>query len=94
MNRLEWFVNGKALGEHDVAAEGQPHTPSSDISQQVGARATSSTSCNGTAPAALTTYYSNDPRYEPARYGWFITSTNSLPQRRSPSPTPGGPPAT
>jgi hypothetical protein len=27
---------------------------------------------------ARTDYYSNDPRVEPARYGWFITNTDSI----------------
>ena len=29
-------------------------------------------------PEALTTYYSNDPRLEPARYGWYINASSSL----------------
>ena len=34
------------------------------------------TELNGTEPSAQTTYFANDPRYEPARSGWFITEAN------------------
>ena len=32
---------------------------------------------NGTNKFAVTTYYSNDPRYDNARYGWFIGTAES-----------------
>jgi len=76
VNRLEFFANTRALGEHDVQLKDNLMLQR-DVSykSEPGDRRYE---INGPERSALTTYYSNDPRYEDARYGWFITDTNSL----------------
>jgi hypothetical protein len=75
INRLEFFLSGRGIGEHNVQLmqnyfieiDTEKHmVPGSEIEE-----------INGTAKVADTTYYSNDPRVESARQGWFITSRNS-----------------
>jgi hypothetical protein len=72
VNQLEWLVDRKVLGEHMLSLKDRFYTE-----QEV--RKTSRPGdrlfeLNDTVPLALTTYYSNDPRYEEPRYGWFIGS--------------------
>jgi hypothetical protein len=75
LNRLELFANSRRLGEHDIQLKdnliGQQeifrHSVPGDRLYEF----------NG-GPEALTTYWSNDPRYDNPHYGWFITFTNSL----------------
>jgi hypothetical protein len=75
INRLEFFANSKVLGEHDIQLK----------DNLIGQLEINRKSVPGDRfyefngpPEALTTYYSNDPRYENARYGWFITNTQSI----------------
>jgi hypothetical protein len=76
INRLEFFLNSKSLGEHDVQLKDNLMLQR-DVNwkSEPGDRLFE---LNGPDKLALTTYYSNDPRFEDARYGWFITNTNSL----------------
>jgi hypothetical protein len=76
VNRLEFFANSKALGDHDVQLKDnlmlqQDTNWKSEPGDHLY-------ELNGPDKLALTTYYSNDPRYEDARYGWFITTTSSM----------------
>jgi hypothetical protein len=80
VNQLDWFLDRKVLGEHnfhlkdlfDTEQEVRKQSHPGDRQYEL----------NGPDPLALTTYYANDPRYEDARYGWFIgtdtVSRNSL----------------
>jgi len=73
-NRLDWFFSSKALGEHNVQLK-------DDFYSELETRKFSKpgdmfTVYNGEVPDTRTTYYSNDPRYEAARSGWFVATTN------------------
>ena len=76
INRLEVFHQSRALGEHDVQLKDNLM-----LQQDMNYRSVPGDALyelNGPDKLARTTYYSNDPRYEDARYGWFITTTHSL----------------
>jgi len=76
VNRLEYFASGKGLGEHDLQLKDNLQIQhDSNYKSVPGDRVYE---LNGDTNSALTTYYANDPRYDQARYGWFITSTSSL----------------
>jgi hypothetical protein len=76
VNRLEFFSNNKATGEHQVQLKDNLQlTTETRITSMPGDAVFEVT---GQMPTAKTTYYSNDPRYDTARYGWYITSTNTL----------------
>jgi hypothetical protein len=70
-NQLEWFIDSKLFGEHNISIKDRFYTES-DI------RRTSKTGdvifewTNGLDRSARVDYYSNDPRYEDARRGWWI----------------------
>jgi hypothetical protein len=73
-NRLDWFLSTKSAGEHNIQLK-------DDFYAELETRRFSKpgnqfTSFNGEVPDTQTTYYSNDPRYEAPRYGWFIATTN------------------
>jgi hypothetical protein len=75
INRLELFWNNRHLGEHNLQLKNNLITQNSvDRSSVPGDMIYE---FNG-PPEALTTFYSNDPRLEPARYGWYINSSSSL----------------
>ena len=63
-------VNRKLLGEHNLQIKDRFYTER-EVRKQSRPGDTLY-ELNGTTPLALTTYYANDPRYEEARYGWFI----------------------
>jgi hypothetical protein len=74
-NRLDWFLENKVIGEHNLKFSStvfserdieKTSTPNDSIIQYDGAA----------QPEARTEYYSNDPRLEPARYGWYIREVN------------------
>jgi hypothetical protein len=75
INRLEFFHQSRALGEHNVQIKDNLITQNQTDRRSVPGDMVYE--MNG-GPEALTTYYSNDPRLEPARYGWYISPTNSL----------------
>jgi hypothetical protein len=73
-NRLDWFLATKALGEHNLQVR-------DDFYSELETRRLSRpgdqlTVYNGPDVESQTLYFSNDPRYAPARQGWFITETN------------------
>jgi hypothetical protein len=74
-NRLEWFASHKVLGDHHIQLKDHYIRQSDDSRRSVPGDTIEE--FNGTTPDALTTYYSNDPRLEPARYGYFITTWGS-----------------
>jgi hypothetical protein len=77
VNRLEFFVNSKALGDHDIQIKDNLM-----LQRDVNWKSEPGDALyelNGPDKSALTTYYSNDPRFDSeAHYGWYITDTNSL----------------
>jgi hypothetical protein len=76
VNRLEFFFGGGKLGEHDLQLKDNLMVQNDTVYRSVPGDRTYE--LNGQAPSAMTTYWANDPRYEDQRFGWFITSTNSL----------------
>jgi hypothetical protein len=69
-NRLEWFLSSARLGEHAIQMASSFFTERNTTYTSTPGDA--STTFNGTNPATRTLYYSNDPRLEEARYGWYI----------------------
>jgi hypothetical protein len=74
-NRLEWFKDG-FLGSHNIQLKQNlltelDTTRLSHPGEQLD-------ELNGPVPERRTTYYSNDPRLEPARQGWYISSTDTV----------------
>jgi hypothetical protein len=70
-NRLEWFLSTKSLGEHNLTVHdyffaqqtiNRNSKPGDQLLQY-----------NGPDPQQITYYYSNDPRLEAPRYGWYIS---------------------
>jgi phage gpG-like protein len=75
INRLEWFAATQSLGEHHLTLknwfmvqgdESKDSVPGDMITEK-----------NGAAFESQTTYFSNDPRNEPARYGYYNTQYSS-----------------
>ena len=75
INQLEYFMPKKLLGEHSFQLKTRFFTEK-DVRKQSrpGDRMIE---LNGQVPLAETTYYSNDPRLEAPRYGWFIGTHNA-----------------
>jgi hypothetical protein len=72
-NQLQWFIDSKALGEHSLVLKDQFY--SEQEIRRMSHPGDKVYEYNGVNnPEALTTWYSNDPRYEDARYGWWIGS--------------------
>jgi hypothetical protein len=70
VNQIDWFPDGTFFGEHNLQIKDRFYTeqetrkqsrPGDHLYEQ-----------SGLTPTFLTTYYSNDPRYENPHYGWFI----------------------
>jgi hypothetical protein len=73
-NRLDWFLSTRRFGEHNFQLKDDFYT---ELETRRNSRPGDTfTTFNGEVPTSQTTYYSNDPRYEDPRYGWFIASTN------------------
>jgi hypothetical protein len=71
-NRLEWFISSRT-GEHALQLKDNFYAEQ-DI-RKFSRPGDKYYEWNGTTPDALTTYYSNDPRLESERYGWYITKS-------------------
>jgi Carboxypeptidase regulatory-like domain len=74
-NRLQYFVDSKTMGEHSLVLKHQFYTE-----EEIRKRAQPGDYYDeylGTVPAARSTFYSNDPRTDEARYGWWI-GTNTV----------------
>ncbi len=76
INQIEWFIDSKKAGEHhlkvksrvfDQMFEEAQSTPGDGWQQFIG-----------TEPDRERIFFSNDPRFEEARYGWRIRGTSGL----------------
>ena len=76
INRLEFFLNSRVLGEHHVQLKDNLITQQDIFRRSVPGDHI--IELNGPVPEARVDYFSNDPRVEPARRGWFITTTQSI----------------
>jgi hypothetical protein len=74
-NRFNWFLADGPLGEHVIELKDNFYSEQ-DI-RRLSRPGDMVTEYNGNVPAQRTTYFSNDPRLEPARFGWSITSTTA-----------------
>jgi hypothetical protein len=75
INMLEYFMPMRVLGEHSFQIKSRYFTEK-DV-RKSSRPGDMLTEYNGTAggipvPLARTTYYSNDPRLEQGRFGWFV----------------------
>src|SRR5262249_4047247 len=69
LNRVEWFVSSARFGDHNLVVHDRFYTEQE--TRKVSRPGDQFFEYNGTDPTQATTYYANDPRYEPARYGWW-----------------------
>jgi hypothetical protein len=77
INRLEFFLNSKAFGEHHVQIKNNLITQQDFFRRSVPGDHI--IELNGPVPEARIDYYSNDPRVaDMAHRGWFITTTDSI----------------
>ncbi len=74
-NRIEMFYSSKFFGEHHFQLKDH-YVRQSDVSRR-SIPGDTIEELNGPSRDSLTTYYSNDPRLESARFGWFITTWGS-----------------
>jgi hypothetical protein len=72
-NALTWFAHSR-WGEHALVLRERFYTE--ENTQRISRPGDRTYELNGSTPAALTTYYANDPRYEQARYGWSISTAH------------------
>ncbi len=70
INKLEYFMDTKGFGEHDLKLSDTFRTEKTIT--RTARPGDTLLEYNGDIPSQLTTYYSNDPRYEAPRYGWNI----------------------
>jgi hypothetical protein len=75
INRLEWFANTDSVGDHHLTLKNWFMTQGDESKD--GFPGDMITEYNGKLPESQTTYYSNDPRNEPARFGFFNTQYSS-----------------
>jgi hypothetical protein len=73
---LQWFVDTKHLGEHSFVLKDNFYTEQETryYSKPTGPTGDGLYEWNATDRSALTRYWSNDPRYEPGRFGWWVGS--------------------
>ncbi len=72
-NRIDWLLSSRRFGEHALQLKDNFYSEQ-DI-RRVSRPGDAIIELNGSVPDARTTYYSNDPRLEPERFGWNVTST-------------------
>jgi hypothetical protein len=72
-NKLQWFLDAKSLGEHSLVLKHQFYTEK-EIHRQAEPGDYFDEVQGINVPVARTTFYSNDPRLDPARFGWFIAT--------------------
>src|SRR5688572_4707743 len=70
-SQVQWFPTTKLLGEHSLTLKNQFYTEQEILRHEQPGNTIEEFNGPG-ARESLTTYYSNDPRFEPARYGWWI----------------------
>jgi hypothetical protein len=71
INQLDWFPEGSFFGEHNLSIKDRFYTEQ-EIRKQSRPGNLLYETRDGSTPVALTEYYSNDPRYEDAHFGWYI----------------------
>jgi hypothetical protein len=72
-SQLQWFLDSKAVGEHSLVLKDQYYTEVE--TRRFSKPGDALYEYNGpNVPEAKTVYYSNDPRYEAPRYGWWIAT--------------------
>jgi hypothetical protein len=69
-NQLEWFIESKRFGEHNIILKDRFYTEE-DVRRTSRPGDRIYELSNG-ANSALTEYWSNDPRYDDPRHGWWI----------------------
>ena len=69
-NQLQLFVESKTLGEHNLVLKNQFYME--EESRRFSQPGDFFDEYAGGARLARTTFYSNDPRFEQPRYGWWI----------------------
>src|SRR5205823_3516603 len=74
-NRLDWFVSSKTLGEHNVQVKDDFYTELE--TRKFSKPGDQLTTYNGPDPESRTVYFSNDPRYDTAHYGWWMATTTA-----------------
>jgi hypothetical protein len=72
-NRIDWLLSSRRFGEHSLQLKDNFYAEQ-DI-RRVSRPGDAIIELNGSIPDAKTIYYSNDPRLEPERFGWSVTST-------------------
>ncbi len=70
INTLEGYFSTKLMGEHALKLKSRIYIRSFERADSITGDGWEQ--FNGTTPDRQRTYYSNDPRLEDARYGWFI----------------------
>jgi hypothetical protein len=76
INTLEFFPSTRRFGDHDVKMKVDYYTESDERAEATpGDKILRYT---GQAYDRQTEYYANDPRLEPARYGWFIRRNSAM----------------
>jgi hypothetical protein len=69
-NRLQYFIDSKALGEHSLVLKHQWYTEK-EITR-TAQPGDYYDEYNGMAPNRRTTFFANDPRTDEAHYGWWV----------------------
>jgi hypothetical protein len=75
INRLEWFLSGRGVGDHSLQLKDNFYLE--QIINRSSVPGDQITQLRGPDPDQRTQYFSNDPRFDDARLGWFITSATS-----------------
>jgi hypothetical protein len=75
INTVQIFPPSRRFGDHDIKLKNDYYIEQRETAVSVPGDAI--TNFTGMTPTARTTYYANDPRFEQARYGWFIRTSGS-----------------
>jgi hypothetical protein len=70
LNRYDYFLETRRFGEHALSVRSTFFTEQE--TDRTSTPGDTLTTYNGQVPIRRITYYSNDPRLEEARHGWFI----------------------
>ncbi len=76
INKFEWFGSSKVLGDHNVKLQDTHFVEHREIASSTPGD--SLIALNGNVPLTRTEYYSNDPRLDSPRYGYFIRASDSI----------------
>jgi hypothetical protein len=75
INTLEWFASTKNFGTHNVRLRDTVYLERDE--QKTSETGNAAIELVGTIPLRRTEFYANDPRLEPAQYGYFSGTVNS-----------------